>query len=95
MTYTAALMIFAAMGAMIFFRALQQKNVMHNNYLAVIPTSYLMSALELVAHTMVLGETIINGFTFAAMLYWIAAGTGGATGCCAAMWFHNRYIKGS
>jgi len=89
-TLLLALAIYCSMGSMVYARAFQQMNVIGKHYKAVVPTSFAMSALEVLSHTLVLGETIINGFTPTALLYWFAMGAGGSTGCILAMYSHGK-----
>ena len=93
MSYLLALTIFCSMAAMVFCRSFQQKNVMHNHYALVMPTSFAMAGLDFVSYTLVLGETITNGFSATAALFWLAAGFGGGTGCISAMYMHNRFVS--
>jgi hypothetical protein len=70
----------------VLLRALQQRNVAFDNYLWIIPVSYLMASLDVFI------------VAFVAHLGWsipivLANGTGGFLGAISAMLFHKRWIK--
>ena len=68
--------------AMVFCRSFQQKNVMHNRYAWVIPTSACMALTEALLWINVVNEGLGWGVA------WMAVG--GGTGCLMAMLFHNK-----
>ena len=73
-------------------RVFQQKNVIHDNYALMIPTSYMMSFLDIAQTTMCAILIIDEGFIQLIPLS-IAAGTGGWLGCWLALWLHKRVKK--
>lgn len=74
-------------------RAYQQKNVMHDNWLAIIPTSYVMAFMEL-GLLGVAAIDIVNNGMWRILPLALAYGTGGWLGAWAAMWLHNRLNRG-
>jgi len=78
--------MFGACYVYVLLRAFQQRNVVHDNYLWIVPTSYLMAT----------GDVFIIAFiAHAGWNIWIvlANGTGGALGCLSAMYIHRRWVK--
>lgn len=74
----------------IALKAFQQKNVMHDNYVAMLPTSIGMAYCE----TFIMGTIAViavagNGWIDAAINA-TAMGLGGGLGSVAATWYHNR-----
>lgn len=76
---------FAAAFIFIFLKAFQQLNVMHKQYLLVLPTSMLMAACEVY----VIATTARNGYGWIVL----AIGLGSGLGAMASMWTHSRMIK--
>jgi hypothetical protein len=76
---------FIASFAFIFLRAFQQRNVVHDNYWWVIPTSMAMAATEAV----VIVNIAQQGWYLPLVL---AVGVGSGSGCIAAMLFHKHYV---
>lgn len=89
---TTFLLVLGAQFAFVFFKALQQRNVIHNNHLAVFPTSMSMAIFEVFVYGTIAKIFITTGVT-AALTLAVAMGLGGGLGCNAAMLLHNRYIK--
>lgn len=83
MTY---LLAFAASFAFIFLKAFQQLNVVHRQYLLVLPTSMAMSACEVA----VIALVVKQGWGWL-VLY---TGVGAGFGCVAAMWLHGFTRRG-
>lgn len=79
------LAIFFATFCYVMLRALQQRNVAHENYAWIPPVSYAMAAADVFIVT-VLAHV---GWTLPVVL---ANGTGGALGALAAVFFHKRFI---
>lgn len=73
----------------VFAKAYQQRNVIHNNWLAVPLFSFMMAFLELASVSIGVIDISQNGWHRLAVLG-IAQGAGGALGCWTAMWLHNR-----
>jgi len=76
---------FVASFAFIFLRAFQQRNVTHDNWYLVIPTSILMAATEAV----VIVNIATQGWHLPLVL---TIGLGSGTGCIAAMYVHKRWV---
>ena len=81
-------MIYMAIGGTtliyVFLRAFQQKNVMHNQYLWMIPVSYGMGMCDVyIIHSVASSENPLY-------LVALAMGTGGAVGAIAATFFHSK-----
>lgn len=72
---------FAASFAFIFLKAFQQLNVVHKQYLMVVPTSMAMSACEIGVVAMVIHQ----GWGWLVVF----TGAGGGLGCIAAMFLHT------
>ena len=70
-------------------RAFQQKNVIHNKYLSVVPTSYLMAFTEIVVLSLSTMQIIEHGWLQSVPVA-LAYGTGAWTGCWLAMWLHDK-----
>jgi len=71
-----------ATAALVFFRGLQQQNVIHGHYIAAAVTPFAIAAGEVATVLWV-----VQANTFAAVP-WI--GIGGAIGVTASMWAHRR-----
>ena len=69
----------------IALKATQQLNVVHKQYLWVLPTSMAMAVCEVY----VIATTAKNGFGWLA----IAIGLGAGLGCMASMWLHGRLTR--
>jgi len=78
---------FFATFARVFSRAWQQRNVVGNHYLSVIPFSYIMGALEvfIVALIVISEHKFLLAFTI---------GTGGWMGSVLAMYLHTKCFSG-
>ena len=71
----------------VFLKAFQQRNVAYDNYVAVMPTSFLMAAAEVY----VIGSVAGSGWHFPLVA---AIGIGAGLGCIGAMWAHHHiFIK--
>lgn len=73
-------------------KAFQQKNVMHDQYRAVIPISYLMAVMEVAFIGVSAIEITSNGYEKILPIA-LAYGTGSWAGCWFAMWLHKRLRK--
>ena len=69
---------------LVFTRAIQQKNVIHNNYIAAAITPYFIAIAE-VATVLLVVETGWYSIPY--------VGTGGSIGVVLAMYTHNRIRK--
>jgi hypothetical protein len=69
------------------FKALQQKNVAHSNYLPVLPVSFAMATCEVFT----VYTVATSGFHLSSV---IAVGLGGGLGAMLAMYLHDRYFNG-
>lgn len=88
-------LVLGAQFMFVFFKALQQRNVIHNNHLAVFPTSMAMAVFEVMVYGTIAATFIRHGAMEALPLA-VAMGLGGGLGCNVAMLLHNRYlIKGA
>ena len=76
---------FATSFVYIFLKATQQLNVVHKQYLWVLPTSMSMAACEV----FVISTTAKNGFGWIAL----AIGLGAGLGCMASMYMHGKMTK--
>lgn len=79
MTY---LLAFAAAFVFIFLKAWQQLNVVHKQYLWILPTSMSMAVCEVY----VIATTAQNGWGWIVL----AVGLGSGLGAMASMWLHER-----
>lgn len=79
------LIAFCAAFVFIFLKAFQQLNVLHKQYLLVLPTSMLMAACE----AYVIATTARNGYGWIVL----AIGLGSGLGAMASMWIHSRITK--
>jgi hypothetical protein len=75
------LLAFAASFVFIFLKAFQQLNVVHRQYLLVIPTSMLMSVCEIGVVALVIKQ----GWGWIVLF----TGLGGGVGCVLAMFIHS------
>lgn len=77
----------AASYAFVFLKAFQQRNVVFNNYLAVMPISFLMAMAEVY----VIGTVALRGWEWGIVA---ANGIGAGLGCITAMVTHHHiFIK--
>lgn len=76
-------LVFLAAFAFVFLKAFQQRNVAFDNYIAVLPTSLLMAAVEVY----VIVNAAQNGYSLFIVL---AVGLGSGLGALAAMLTHKR-----
>ena len=74
----------------VFAKAFQQRNVVHNNWLAIPLFSYLMAFLELSGLSIGILDIAENGW-HRILILGLAQGTGGTIGCWLAMYLHNRW----
>ena len=88
MSVADTLIFFAANYAFIALKAWQQRNVAFNNYLAVLPTSWLIAAAEVY----VIATVADKGFGLWVVL---TLGTAGGLGAMTAMYLHGRVFKQS
>lgn len=76
-----------ASAAFVFLKAFQQRNVAFDNYVAVMPISFLMACTEVY----VIGSVAQAGWHFPLVA---AIGVGAGLGCMAAMFLHHHiFIK--
>ena len=75
--------VFSAQYVFIGLRALQQRNVAFDNYVAVIPTSVAMATVEV----LVISSIARTGWTFDLVS---ALALGGGVGSLTAMWIHRK-----
>ena len=78
-------LVFACSFAYVALRALQQRNVQHDNYWWVMPVSIAMSAGDV----FLVANISQKGFHLSLVL---AMGAGAGFGCMLAMWFHKRFV---
>lgn len=78
--------LFAVNFCHVGLKAFQQKNVIANQYLAIIPISYMMAACEVY----IVYSVAKVGFSLPAVF---AIGTGAGMGAITAMLAHNRLFK--
>ena len=69
----------------VFFKALQQQQVVSGMYLRAIPVSFCMAVCEVVI--------VLNVVKAATVWAALPMGLAGAIGACLAMWMHRRYVK--
>lgn len=69
---------------LVFLRAMQQQNVIHNNYMAAALTPYLIACAE-VASVLLVVQTGWSAIPF--------VGTGGSLGVVSAMFVHGRWFR--
>ncbi len=74
---------FFAMFVFVFFKSFQQLNVVHNNYVMVVPTSVAMAACEV----FVIASIVKTGWGWIVL----AVGLGGGLGALSAMVIHRRW----
>lgn len=79
------ILIFLSTLIFVFFKALQQQQVVSGMYLRVVPTSFCMAFCEVAILLLVVKAGTMWAF--------IPMGTAGALGACAAMWIHRRYVR--
>jgi hypothetical protein len=77
---------FAASFVFIFLRAFQQRNVAFDNYLAIVPTSLLMAATEVI----VIANIASRGWHLPLVL---AVGFGSGLGAIVAVLTHKRLFR--
>lgn len=77
---------FVASLVFVGLKAFQQLNVVHGQYLAVLPTSLAMAACEV----FVVANVARAGWHWPLVF---AVGIGAGLGCCASMWIHKRTRK--
>lgn len=66
-------------------KAMQQRNVAHDNYWWIMPVSMSMAVVEV----------FIVAYVARTGWHWLlvtAVGAGSGLGCLAAMWFHKRFV---
>lgn len=80
------LAVFAASFGFIFLKALQQRNVQHNDFALVFPTSVAMAAFEVY----VIAQVALSGYGLGLVLAW---GSGAGLGAICAMLLHNAHLK--
>ena len=86
------LTIFALGYAKVAARAFQQKNVMHDQFLAVVPISYIMAVME-IGFIGISAVTVIEDGYSSIIPAAFAYGTGGWLGTWSAIWLHKRLKK--
>lgn len=75
---------FLASFCFIGLKALQQRQVVHDEYLFIVPTSMLMAACEV----FVVHNIAVTGWTIELVA---VVGLGSGIGCISAMFLHKRY----
>lgn len=76
-----------ASAVFVFLKAFQQRNVAFDNYIAVMPVSFLMACTEVY----VIGTVAASGWHFPLVT---AIGVGAGLGCMSAMYLHHHiFIK--
>jgi hypothetical protein len=75
-----------ASAVFVFLKAFQQRNVAFDNYIAVMPVSYLMAMAEVY----VIGSVAVSGWHFPLVS---AIGVGAGLGCMAAMYIHHHIFR--
>ena len=87
---------FVALFALVFTRGFQQKNMQHDRYAWMIPTSMLFYGAEIVAGTIIFSETIAayqsGEVTVRAVGYWFFGSMGAGTGAICGGWTHNKWL---
>jgi len=73
-------------------RAFQQKNVMNDKYVSIIPVSYLMGIFEVAFAGLSVTKIIADGWLQILPIAF-AYGTGGWIGCWFAIWLHKKVHK--
>jgi hypothetical protein len=76
---------FIASFCFIALKALQQRQVVHDQYLLIVPTSVLMAVCEVY----VIHNIAVKGWGVPLVL---AVGLGSGLGCLSAMLLHRRYL---
>lgn len=79
------LIMFAANFFFILLKAFQQRNVAFDNYVAVLPTSFLMAIVEVY----VIASVAHQGWSIPVV---VALGFAGGTGALSAMIIHKRFL---
>ena len=69
----------------VFFKALQQQQVVAGMYMRVVPVSFCMAICEVLI--------VLNVVKAATVWAALPMGFAGAIGACCAMWMHRRYVK--
>lgn len=77
---------FGASFAIIMVKTMQGRNFVFNNYIAVMPCSFIIAALEIY----VVSQVVRQGWN---LPYVLAIGTGGGLGAMLGMYTHARWIK--
>lgn len=85
-------LIFLLGYAKVAARAFQQKNVMHDQFLAVVPISYVMAVME-IGFIGISAVTVIEDGYSSIIPAAFAYGTGGWMGTWSAIWLHKRLQK--
>jgi hypothetical protein len=84
------LLLFVINFIYIAFKAFQQKNVMHDNYVAMVPTSVGMAFCE----TFIMGTIAVIAVAGNSWMHSVvnatAMGLGGGLGSVGATWYHNK-----
>ena len=70
-------------------RSFQQKNVVNDKWVSIIPNSYIMGIMEVFTAGVAVLETTQSGFIGLISLG-LAYGTGGWMGCWVGMWAYNK-----
>ena len=78
--------VFIAQFVFVFLKAFQQRNVQHNDWAFVFPTSMGMALVEVY----VFATVATRGFGVPLVL---SIGCGAGLGCLAAMFIHNLHLK--
>lgn len=80
------LAVFVASFSYVAVRAFQQRNVAFDNYKWIIPTSYIMAAIDIY----IVATIARQGWNITLVL---TNGTAACLGCLFAMWVHKRFVK--
>lgn len=83
------LILLASNFVYIFLKAYQQKNVMHSDYMAMVPTSFAMAFTEYMTVGIVAASFIQDGVIGAALSI-LALGIGGASGGCLGVYLNDK-----
>ncbi len=88
--------LFATNFLYIALKAFQQKNVMHDKYMAMIPTSCAMAVCEYFITGTIATIAVVNSNTFVETAINVASiGLGGGLGSVLATYQHNRMRRAS
>lgn len=84
------IILFVVTFTYVFAKAYQQRNVIHNNWVAIPLFSFMMAFLELSSFSVGVLDIAENGW-HRILFLGMASGSGGTLGCWLAMYLHNRF----